>query len=205
MDAWMNFASGDSSDEIALAAAVAFGFVYLHPFLDGNGRLHRFLIHHILAKRNFTPRGVILPVSAATLHRVLRSVSSLVTPFVDFLLNDRNEMEVRNKTADLYRYPDLTPHVEFLYECLQETIEKDWPIELNFLKRFDTATAAVQAVIDMPDPKLRLLVKLILQNQGKLAQGKRRLFDFLTDAELEEIESRLAAIDTPSANEDEAL
>ena len=205
MAAWMNFASGDSNDEIALAAAVAFGFVYLHPFLDGNGRLHRFLIHHILGKNNFTPKGVILPVSAAILRhqdeydRVLRSVSSIVTPFVDFLLNDRNEMDVRNETVDLYRYPDLTPHVEFLYECLQETIEKDWPNELNFLKRFDAASNAVQSVVDMPDPKLRLLVKLILQNQGKLAQGKRKLFDFVTDDELSEIESRLAAVDTEFA------
>jgi Fic family protein len=88
-------------DEVALPAAVAFGFVYIHPFLDGNGRLHRFLIHHVLAQKKFTPPGVILPVSAAILRR---------------------------------------------------------------------------------------------QNQGKLAQGKRKLFEILTDAELAEIENRLSGI-----------
>ncbi len=28
---------------------------------DGNGRIHRFLIHNILARRGFTPKGVMHP------------------------------------------------------------------------------------------------------------------------------------------------
>src|SRR5262249_4302449 len=32
-------------DPVLKAAATAFGFVYIHPFQDGNGRLHRCLIH----------------------------------------------------------------------------------------------------------------------------------------------------------------
>src|SRR5690606_37839518 len=31
-------------DPVAAAAALSFGFVYIHPFEDGNGRLHRWLI-----------------------------------------------------------------------------------------------------------------------------------------------------------------
>ena len=37
------------------AAAIAFGFVFVHPFEDANGRIHRFLIHNILARSRFTP------------------------------------------------------------------------------------------------------------------------------------------------------
>lgn len=52
----------------AVAAAGAFGFVFVYPFLDGNGRIHRFLVHHVLTKRIFTPRGVLFPVSAVMLR-----------------------------------------------------------------------------------------------------------------------------------------
>jgi hypothetical protein len=38
-------------DAVVAAAVLAFGFVYIHPFVDGNGRLHRYLIHHVLAGR----------------------------------------------------------------------------------------------------------------------------------------------------------
>lgn len=42
-------------DAVLAAAIVAFAFIYIHPFADGNGRLHRYLIHHVLAERGFNP------------------------------------------------------------------------------------------------------------------------------------------------------
>jgi hypothetical protein len=39
----------DSYDAVLAATIIAFGFVFIHPFEDGNGRLHRYLIHHLLA------------------------------------------------------------------------------------------------------------------------------------------------------------
>src|SRR5262249_42402532 len=39
----------DGLDPVLQAAATAFGFVYVHPFQDGNGRVHRLLIHDVLA------------------------------------------------------------------------------------------------------------------------------------------------------------
>ena len=59
-----------SLDPVVAAAVLAFGFVYIHPFEDGNGRIHRYLIHHVLAQRGFNPAGVVFPVSAAILERI---------------------------------------------------------------------------------------------------------------------------------------
>jgi Fic family protein len=52
------------------AAAIAFGFVMMHPFEDGNGRLHRFLVRHVLAERRFSPPGLVLPVSSVLLDEI---------------------------------------------------------------------------------------------------------------------------------------
>ena len=52
------------------AATISFGFVFIHPFVDGNGRLHRYIMHHILAKKKFTQQGVIFPVSASILEHI---------------------------------------------------------------------------------------------------------------------------------------
>jgi Fic family protein len=52
-------------EPVISAAVSAFSFVFIHPFEDGNGRLHRFLIHAILAKQNFSPPDIVFPVSAA--------------------------------------------------------------------------------------------------------------------------------------------
>ncbi|MGJ5815356.1 Fic family protein [Paludibaculum fermentans] len=181
-------------DVVPLAACVAFGFVYLHPFEDGNGRLHRFLIHHILAAAQYTPEGIIFPVSAAIQRRmkeydaVLETVSRLVNPGVRYELDADNRMAVQNATGGLYRYPDLTRHAEFLYECIEETLRKDWPEELRFLQLFDGAYRDTQAVVELPDTRLRLLVKLLLQNNGHLAKGKRQMFAVVTDDELGRIE-----------------
>lgn len=57
-------------DPVLQAAATAFGFVYVHPFQDGNGRLHRCLIHHVLAERRFTPPGLVFPVSSVMLDQI---------------------------------------------------------------------------------------------------------------------------------------
>ena len=32
-------------DPVLAAATIAFGFVFIHPLADGNGRIHRYLIH----------------------------------------------------------------------------------------------------------------------------------------------------------------
>jgi Fic family protein len=63
MDGWMQMIGrllgADSLVRpVCAAGAAAFGLVFVHPFVDGSGRIHRFLVHDILSKTRFTPQGV---------------------------------------------------------------------------------------------------------------------------------------------------
>lgn len=183
------------TDPVIAAAALAFGFVYIHPFADGNGRIHRYLIHHILAQRGFSPPGVVFPVSAAILERIddyrraLEGYSKRLLPVVEWEATAKNNVTVLNDTGDFYRYFDATVQAEFLYECVRQTIEKDLPEETDFLRRYDQFRAQLTAFLDMPDRTLDLLFRFLRQNEGRLStRAREREFEALTDAEIERIE-----------------
>ncbi|MDQ6786662.1 MAG: Fic family protein [Acidobacteriota bacterium] len=203
MKSWMEFVGrlqNSELDAVCAAAAMSFGFVFIHPFEDGNGRIHRFLIHHELARRAFAPPNFIFPISAVMLRervdydRCLETFSSSILPFIDYSTNLRGEVTVENETADLYRYWDATAFAEFLYRCVAETINRDLTEELNFLQIFDSAMQAVREAVDMPDRKASLLVRFILQNRGALSQNKRNDFIELSDEEISVIEKSIREI-----------
>jgi len=182
-------------DPIVAAAMLAFGFVYIHPFEDGNGRLHRYLIHHILARAGFNPPGIVFPVSAVIQRRiedyakVLESISAPRLELVDWKPTKDGNVEVLNETAHLHRFFDMTKHAEFLAACVRETIEVDLPEEIEFLKSFDRFKAGVEEIIDMPGPVLDLLLKFLSQNGGQLSKRAReKEFKALTEQEIEAIE-----------------
>lgn len=60
----------NDSPVVVRAAMIAFGFVFIHPFLDGNGRIHRFLIHDMLTRDGLAEQGLIIPVSANMLNNM---------------------------------------------------------------------------------------------------------------------------------------
>ena len=177
------------------AAVVAYGFVYMHPFEDGNGRIHRFLIHNILARRGFAPRGIMFPVSAVMLKRMdgydasLEAFSKPLMPLVDYALDEQGRMTVVNETSDYYRYIDLTPQVQSLFEFIRETIEVELVEELRFLTNYNATKRTIQEVADMPDRLIDLFIRCCLQNHGRLSRRKREdLFSMLKDHELATME-----------------
>jgi hypothetical protein len=182
-------------DPVVAAAVAAFGFVFIHPFDDGNGRIHRFLVHHVLTKLGFTPPGILFPVSAAMLRdrlaydQTLERFSASIMPFIRYDLDPLRGMTVHNDTAPLYRYFDATPQAEYLYRCIEETIRRDLRDEIGFIAIFDAALRAVLNIVDMPNRRASLLIKFILQNKGKLSKGKRTAFAEITDVEIDRIEN----------------
>jgi hypothetical protein len=182
-------------DAVIAAAILAFGFVYLHPFEDGNGRIHRYLIHHVLARRGYNPAGIHFPVSAAILDRIdeyrdaLESYSRRLLPVIRWEPAENQNIRVLNDTADFYRFFDATPHAEFLYGCVRQTIEEDLPNEARFLENLDRFRSAVETIVDMPDRTLDNLFGFLRQNGGRLSRRAReKEFAALTDEETRRIE-----------------
>ena len=218
MDAWLevarSLATTDGVPPIAAAAIVAWSFVYFHPFEDGNGRIHRFLIHHLLAARRFSPAGVLLPVSATLLSHPadydasLEAFSIPLKERTDYALSEDGVLTVRNRTLDHFRYLDCTVMAEALHRFLAETIETEIPAEIRFLQSYDTARGAMRDVVDLPEPAANQLIRLCLQNNGRLSRAKRGLavFAALTDNEITLLEQAIATAyaERPRA-EDQAL
>jgi len=191
-------------DPVVAAASLAFGFVYVHPYADGNGRLHRWLIHHALALAGYTPVGLVFPISAAILRRlerykaVLESYSAPLLAFIEWQPTDKGNVEVLNETVDFYRFFDATEHAVFLYECVEQTIQRDLPDEVHFLEAFDAFDDAVQQVVDLPAAQVELLRRLLAQNDGRLSQRAReKEFGALEPREVLTIEAAYAAAFTP--------
>ena len=200
MDGWMRMVSrieGSGVDPICAAAVTGFGFVFIHPFEDGNGRIHRFLIHRSLAKLKFAPQGVLFPVSAAMLRApkaydaALNAFSKNTMPLIKYEMDDQQRLTVLSSTDKLYRYYDATPQAEYLYEAVAETIRKDLREEIEFLEVFDKAMAAVKMIVDMPNARASLLARFIQQNHGTLSAKKRRQFPELRDEEIARIEEAI--------------
>ena len=173
------------------AAAIAYGFVFLHPFEDGNGRIHRFLIHNILARRGFTPASVMFPISAvmlknpadydASLHAFSRPLLSLL----EYTLDRDGRLTVHNDTATWYRYIDMTFQAEALFRFIDQTIDTELVRELAFLASYDATKQAIQDIVDIPDRHIDLFIRFCLQNNGQLSARKRTThFSDLTAEEI---------------------
>jgi hypothetical protein len=185
-----------STATIIKATMVSFGYVYAHPFEDGNGRIHRFLIHDILVRDGIVPNSTILPVSAQILANMdeydatLELLSKLIERKVKYDINDSGEMSVNNASdiEALFRYPDLTNHSVFLARAIQSTVTTDIPEELLFLQCYDEMKSNIQNIVDMPDKKVDRMILFLHQNKGKLASRKRNFYKELSDNEIEKME-----------------
>ena len=182
-------------DAVLQATALAFGFVYIHPHADGNGRMHRFILHHVLARQGYTPAGVIFPISSVLLERIedyrstLASHSGPLMDCIEWEPTAKGNIRILNDTIDLYKYFDCTKAVEFISECVERTIKHSLPAEIDYLKRYDKVLNDIEMIVEMPNERANRLIHYIRENDGKLGQ-KRRESEFakLTDKELEEIE-----------------
>jgi len=188
-------------DPVLSAAVIAFGFVFIHPFEDGNGRIHRYLIHHVLAEKGFAPPGIVFPVSAVILEhldeyrRTLEAYSKPRLGLIEWEPTQSGNVKVLNETIGLYRYFDATRQAEFLYECVQETVEKTLPEEVAYLERHDRMKGFIAEHFEMPDKLAETLIAFLRQSGGKFSKRARsKEFSKMTENELAMLEEQFAEI-----------
>jgi Fic/DOC family len=186
----------DDFNAVLAAAIISFGFVFIHPFEDGNGRIHRYLIHHILAKKKFSHQGIIFPISSSILNHineyrlVLEFHSKPLLKFIDWQETPKHNVEVINQTKDLYRFFDATKQAEFLFDCVKDTVDNIIPQEIQYLANYDNFKNFMDEEFEMPDRLVSLLLKFLDQNNGVLSKrAKEKELNQLTTKDIERIET----------------
>jgi Fic/DOC family len=198
-------------DPVIAATAISFGFVFIHPFMDGNGRLHRYLIHESLCVAGFTPKGIILPVSAvivANLDRYASALEAFSRP-----LRDRTSFDpvvpsapAVGNDAVYFRYFDATNQASFLFDALARTVEHDLDAEISYLLGFDRARRALSSVADWPPHTLETFIRVVHQNSDKLSLNKRKAhFQWMTDEEVTRFEIIVARAFDPNVETEEIV
>jgi hypothetical protein len=184
-------------DPVLTAACIAFGFVFIHPFADGNGRIHRYLIHHLFATMKFTPQGIVFPISVVMLEyiddyrKVLKHYSHPMLNHIKWKETDDHNVEILNDTIDYYRYFDATAQAEFLFDCVDRTISITIPLEVAFLQKYDEMKSWLNSKFDMPDRIIATLIRLLGQNNGILSNKKsKQVLKELTKVEIKQIENK---------------
>jgi hypothetical protein len=184
------------TSELVRAAIIAFGFVFIHPFLDGNGRIHRFLIHDMLTRDGLAEQGLIIPVSAHMLQnkteydRALESYSKPLMKRVQCSILENGDLNIDNPddVGPYFRYPDLTVQSEYLAKTILSTIHEDLFDELYFLQRYDEFKMELQQLIDMPDKRLSSVIIYLHQNKGIFPNRRKNQFEEITEEEFGSME-----------------
>jgi hypothetical protein len=193
MDELMSFAnhSAKQVEPLIAAAVVAFGFVFLHPFMDGNGRLSRFLIHQTLCHSGALKNGLLLPVSVAMKHEesgyleALKEFSKPAREFWNVTWLDADQMAFDFIGHDsIYRFWDGTQCAEFTLQMALRALEVELREETEFLEKYDYVIKEVNGRFDVRGSDLSKLVMMCLENGDKVSKHRRKQFQFSVPEEV---------------------
>jgi hypothetical protein len=182
-------------DLLVKVACASFGFVYLHPFMDGNGRLHRFLIHHVLAQSGALPDHLAIPVSAViknnipAYHAVLTGFSRPVTELWDYRRAHAGEPQIlASPGRHPYSFFEADREVDFLYDMVKLAVEQEIPREMAYLRGYDEAFETLDHELDIPQKDLSNLIRMAHDQGGSLSKNRRKQYGYLPAEVLARIE-----------------
>jgi hypothetical protein len=168
-----------------LSAVVGFGFGFVHPLLEGNGRVHRYLLQAALAAGGALKGGSVIPVSEVMLVRpqeheeVQRAYSAPLRASAEALAGvplvlepgQRFSFPGYERVAALYRFPVLTAQVLYLEGALRQGIDSGLREEAHRLQAQAEERSRLAASLGMPLARLDLLMRIIRQQGGALPPG----------------------------------
>lgn len=203
LQAFWDKTMGQSS--VMRTAVIAFGFIYIHPLADGNGRVHRFLFNDILRRDGALQDSLILPISgviaessseqqryAQLLDEVSKPLMASVQEHYHFTkkhhvyadgIHSNLVFEGEKQANPIWSYPDLTKHVIYLARLIEQVVIHNMREESLYLLHHEEAREAIKEIIEMPNDYADRLICSIRQNQGKLTNKLVKEFDFLENNE----------------------
>ncbi|MGB1091760.1 MAG: Fic family protein, partial [Oceanobacter sp.] len=184
-----DYSSG--TDPLVLDPIVSFGFIFIHPYMDGNGRLSRFLLHHVLCQQGALGNGLLLPVSTVLKQRemeykaVLESGSGPTREFweTDFIADDDIQFTFTGHEI-MYRYWDVTEIIEFMGQVTEQAIEKHLKDETLYLTRYDELYRRINDLFDIPNSELSKLVMFCIEQKGQISKNRRKQYQYLVSEDV---------------------
>ncbi|TWC06413.1 MULTISPECIES: Fic family protein [unclassified Pseudomonas] len=178
-------------DPLVAAGIISFGFVFLHPFMDGNGRLSRFLVHQTLCRAGALEHGLLLPVSVA----MKREERLYLETLQEFSRPAREFWNVRwidqgNLSFDftghpaIYRFWDATSCVRFTLEMAKRALEVELREETVFLENYDRIVKAVDERYDVRGSDLSNLAMMCLAQNGVVSKHRRKQYKYSVQEEV---------------------
>lgn len=194
LDAFLQFTRGASP--VIRAAVASFGFVYVHPMADGNGRISRFLINDILRRDGVVPPPVILPISATITKssRQQAAYDQALEVFSRPLLRHYAEQyrfgestvgddgveynfyfQGYEDALPVWRYPDLTAQTIYLAGLIDDTLVTEMRAEARFLQANDQARRTIKNFLEAPDNELDGIIRSVREN-GQISSKLRKRY-----------------------------
>lgn len=171
-------------DPLVHAAVVSFAFVFIHPFMDGNGRLSRYLIHHCLGQSGRLPPQFLLPISVAMKKHEAEYLHALTTfskPArqlcqVTWVGDEHYTYEWAPEADTWFRYMDLSEAATFTLAMAEASLDTHMRQEVDFLALFDRVKRYINERHDLRGSDLANLIVTIFQNHGTLSNNRRKRY-----------------------------
>ena len=144
---------------------------------------------------------MVFPISASILdhiddyRRTLEKYSLPLLDFIEWRETKEHNVEVLNDTIDFYRYFDLTKQAEFLFDCVNDTIENIIPKEIKYLENYENFKLYLDDEYEMTDKTIALLIQFLERGNGSLSKRAiTREFSMLAENEIKDIENKFKTL-----------